>query len=115
MNKISFLPFQNLLIRFLDKLNVKSEASFNSVKSKPISAEEDYIVTRVGYRSPDGDKIPLKCEKIFSVERGTIFRPFIFQHETDPNDIIGTASNDIMFGFQVFQLLTQKDFDIWRI
>ncbi|MCK5112070.1 MAG: hypothetical protein KAQ84_00880, partial [Thermoplasmatales archaeon] len=72
-------------------------------KIKPLPADEDYIVTRVGYRSDAGQKIPLKFEKTFAIERGTIFRPFVFQHEMNPNDIIGTASNDVMFGFQVYR------------
>jgi len=73
------------------------------IPAAPLPASEDYIVTRVGYRSPAGQKIPLKFEKTFAVERGTIFRPFVFQHEMNPNDIIGTASNDVMFGFQAYQ------------
>ena len=70
---------------------------------EPLPASEDYFVTRVGYRSPVGEKIPIRFEKKFVVAKDNIFRPFIFQKEMDPNDIIGTASNDVMFGFQSYQ------------
>ncbi len=69
----------------------------------PLPASEDYIVTRVGYRSRAGEKIPIQFEKTFAVDRGGIFRPAIFQHEMDPNDVIGTASMDVLFGFQAFK------------
>jgi len=69
----------------------------------PLTAVGDYIVTRVGYRSPQDEKIPHSFEKTFSVGKDNIFAPRFFQHWIEPNsDIIGTASNDIMFGFQVF-------------
>jgi len=69
----------------------------------PLGAGEDYIAIRVGYRSPAGDKIPIRFEKKFAVGKANIFRPFIFQHEMDPNDIIGLADNEIMFGFAAYQ------------
>jgi len=69
----------------------------------PLPAAEDYIVTRVGYRSRAGDKIPIRFQKTFAVAKDNIFRPAIFQHEMDPNDVIGTASTDVLFGFQAFQ------------
>ena len=104
INKINFTPLRTLLENILFNLEFKVEnIGLHGTYSVPTPAEEDYIVTRVGYRSPVNEKIPLKCQKIFAVERGNLFRPFIFQHETDPNDIIGTASNDVMFGFQIFQ------------
>ena len=103
INKISSTPLRNLLNNILNNLKDNGIGNMLYNTCSVPTAEEDYLVTRVGYRSPDGEKIPLKCEKIFSVERGNIFRPFVFQHETDPNDIIGTASNDVMFGFQIFR------------
>jgi len=66
-------------------------------------AESDYLVTRVGYRSRYGEKIPMLVEKKFAVSKENIFRPTIFQHEMDPNDIIGTAKNDVLFAFQAWQ------------
>ena len=79
----------------------------------PLPASEDYIVTRVGYRSRDGEKIPIQFQKIFAVDRDGIFRPAIFQHEMDPNDVIGTAGMDVLFGFQAFQQgMTEPTYDI---
>jgi hypothetical protein len=81
----------------------------NDVGTEPYSkigtlaAEKDYIVTRVGYRSRQGQKIPMRFEKTFAVGKDNIFRPAIFQHEMDPNDIIGTAKNDVLFAFQAWQ------------
>lgn len=69
----------------------------------PMAANEDYFVTRVGFRSQDGQKIPFRFEKTFAIAKDNIFRPLIFQHEMDPNDIISSASNDVMFGFQSYQ------------
>jgi hypothetical protein len=45
----------------------------------------------------------MRFEKNFAVGKKNIFRPAIFQHEMDPNDIIGTADNDVMFGFAAFR------------
>ena len=68
-----------------------------------IAANEDYIVTRVGYRSPAGQKIPIRFEKTFAVSKGNIFRPYIFQHELNPYDIVGVDSIDAAFGFQAYE------------
>jgi len=85
-------------------IEVKSQEIINSADIiKPLAADEDYIVTRVGFRSNEGQKIPLKFEKTLAIDRGTIFRPYVFQHEMNPYDIIGTASNDVMFGFQAYR------------
>jgi len=106
-----------LLNKFVDRLvnNLPKEP----VETEPennigtLAAEKDYIVTRVGYRSPAGQKIPVKFEKNFAVGKNNIFRPVIFQHEMNPTDIIGTASNDVLFGFQVFKKgLTAPVFNI---
>jgi hypothetical protein len=96
-----------LLNKFVDRLlyNVPKETAATEPENNvgTLAAEKDYIVTRVGYRSPDGQKIPMRFEKTFAIAKDNIFRPFIFQQEMNPNDIIGTASNDIMFGFQAFR------------
>jgi hypothetical protein len=84
----------------------------------PAGASEDYLVFRVGYRSPVGEKIPVNFKKEFSVARTedsifSIFKPRIFQHLMDPNDIIGTASNDVLFGFQAYrQGMSDPAYDI---
>jgi len=72
-------------------------------KTGALGADNDYIVTRVGWRSPAGEKIPIRYEKKFAVGKKNIFRPVIFQKEMNPYDIISIASNDVMFGFQVFR------------
>jgi len=80
----------------------KNEKIFENNKNS-LAANEDYFVTRVGFHSQEGQKIPFRFEKTFSIAKDNIFRPFIFQHEMDPNDIISTASNDVMFGFQSYK------------
>jgi len=105
MRQTGFAIIHKLLNNILNHLEMKGSKKImpRDDKTKPMSADEDYIVTRVGYRSIAGQKIPLKFEKTFVVDRGTIFRPFVFQHEMNPNDIVGTASNDVMFGFQAYR------------
>ena len=96
-----------LLNKFVDRLLENDPKE--PIETEPendvgvLAAEKDYIVTRVGYHSPAGQKIPIRFEKNFAIGKNNIFRPTIFQHEMDPNDIIGTASNDVMFGFQAFK------------
>ncbi|UCD13135.1 MAG: hypothetical protein JSW60_06125, partial [Thermoplasmatales archaeon] len=94
---------QNLLDKYLH--NSQKDGIVNEINGVEgvLGASKDYIVTRVGYRSPEGQKIPFRFEKTFAVAKDNIFRPFIFQHEMDPNDIISTASNDVMFGFQSYR------------
>jgi hypothetical protein len=95
-----------LLNKFIEKLlnnNFKETITEPENNIGTLAAEKDYIVTRVGYRSPAGQKIPMRFEKNFAVGKKNIFRPAIFQHEMDPNDIIGTADNDVMFGFAAFR------------
>jgi len=87
-------PFGNIVI------NGESEPTNPPA---PLPASEDYFVTRVGYRSREGEKIPIQFEKTFSVDRNGIFRPAIFQHEMNPHDVIGTAGMDVLFAFQAFQ------------
>jgi hypothetical protein len=95
-----------LLNKFIERL---LNNNFGETITEPennigtLAAEKDYITTRVGYRSPAGQKIPMRFEKTFAVGKKNIFRPAIFQHEMDPNDIIGTADNDVMFGFAAFR------------
>jgi len=70
-----------LLNKFIERLlnnNFKETITEPKNNVGTLAAEKDYIVTRVGYRSPAG-------------------------HEMDPNDIIGTADNDVMFGFAAFR------------
>ena len=95
-----------LLNKFIERLlnnNFRETITEPENNIGTLAAEKDYIVTRVGYRSPAGQKIPMRFEKNFAVGKKNIFRPAIFQHEMDPNDIIGTADNDVMFGFAAFR------------
>lgn len=97
----NFALLNNFVNRILSKTKIESTEPENNYGS--LEADKDYIVTRVGYRSPAGQKIPMRFEKNFAISKSNIFKPAIFQHEMDPNDIIGTASNDVMFGFQAFK------------
>ena len=91
-----------LLNKFVDRLLYKlPQETGNDVGT--LAATNDYIVARIGYRSPAGQKIPIRFEKNFAISKENIFRPAIFQHEMNPYDIIGSATNDIMFGFQAFK------------
>ena len=96
-----------LLNKFVDRLLYQSSKETlltdPQAGAEPLSAEKDYLVTRIGYRSPEGQKIPIRFEKNFAISKENIFRPAIFQHEMNPYDVIGTASNDILFGFQAFK------------
>jgi len=103
-------PLLTMIQTMGQEATIKEE---NNNPSAPLPAAEDYIVTRVGYRSRSGDKIPLRFQKTFAVGKDNIFRPAIFQHEMDPNDVIGTASTDVLFGFQAFQEgMTQPTYDV---
>ncbi len=86
--------------RFADEELEESDEEYNIGASV---AERDYLVTRVGWRSPAGEKIPIRYEKKLAVGKNNIFRPLIFQKEMNPYDVISIASNDVMFGFQVFR------------
>lgn len=108
----SYTPGQALLHCFLLRLESLLQRltghaglvnMMDSTRGIGSPAAQDYIVLRVGYRSPVGEKIPVHVEKTFSVGREDIFHPAIFQHEMDSYDIIGTSRNDFMFGFQAFK------------
>ncbi len=70
---------------------------------QPLAASEDYLVTRIGFRSPDGEKIPERVIKTFAVAKEFIFRPRIFQHEINPGDITGTQQCEVMCGFASYE------------
>jgi hypothetical protein len=95
-------PINGAPIGVLEETAV-SEPVINTEPVEPMAADEDYFITRVGYRSPRSQKIPLNFEKTFIVAKENIFRPFIFQKEMNPHDIIGIATNDVMYGFQAFK------------
>jgi len=100
-------PIFDYLLNHLNEKNhefiVSEQITHNQNKKGSIAASEDYFVTRVGFRSEENQKIPFRFEKTFAIAKDNIFRPFIFQHEMNPNDIISSASNDVMFGFQSFK------------
>lgn len=76
---------------------------FTKLTPEPTAASEDYMVSRIGYKSPPAEKIPQRFEKTFAVAKESIFRPFIFQHEMNPYDIVSTADNTIAFGFEIYE------------
>jgi hypothetical protein len=100
-----FNLLQNLINRLLSRFSNEEIVENNNEENTigALGAERDYLVTRIGWHSPAGEKIPIKFEKKFAVGKDNIFRPFIFQKETNPCDIIGLASNDVLLGFQVFR------------
>ena len=67
--------------------------------------DDDYISLGSGYRSPEGQKIPLLVEKRFAFAKslswswksGSIFNPTVFQHKMDPG---GTDPIELLYGFQ---------------
>jgi hypothetical protein len=99
-----------------DLLNIMKTAGYDDLEQQnPVmpTAKGDYIITRIGYRSCYGEKIPINFEKKFTVAKENIFRPAIFQHEMNPKDIIGTASNDVLFAFQAWQKgMNEPTYDI---
>jgi len=99
-----FNILQNLIDRLQDRFSEEELKDTNEdYKMGATAAERDYIVSRIGWHSPAGEKIPIRYEKKFAIGKDNIFRPFIFQKEMNPYDIISIASNDVMFGFQVFR------------
>jgi len=94
----------NLINKYLSKSQnneIQNMLKENEIGS--LAASENYFVTRVGFRSSEGQKIPFRFEKTFAIAKDDIFKPVIFQHEMDPNDIISSASSDVIFGFQSYK------------
>jgi hypothetical protein len=107
-----FNLLQNLFDRFQDRYEDEEEYSKEYDFGATV-ADRDYLVTRVGWRSPAGEKIPIRYEKKFAIGKDNIFRPLIFQKEMNPYDIISIAPNDVMFGFQVFREgMTSPTYDV---
>jgi hypothetical protein len=109
----SFISLNRFVNRLLDESAKEPALTEPQNNVGVLAADKDYIVTRIGYRSPAGQKIPIRFEKNFAISKENIFRPAIFQHEMNPYDIIGTASNDILFGFQAFKKgMVEPEFNI---
>jgi hypothetical protein len=77
-----------------------------------LDADDDYLSVGAGYRSPQGEQIPLFTEKRFSFAKGvdwtasyaTIFKPTIFQHQMSPgNNVVGDEKIDLLYGFRAFE------------
>lgn len=81
-------------------------------------ADNDYISLGVGYRSPEGEQIPLFTEKRFSFAKGvdwtdsyaSIFKPTIFQQQMSPgNNVVGEDRIDMLFGFRAHEAASDSD------
>jgi len=96
--------FRKILSNFLE--SVESGAPGNGdIAPLTSDGDDDYISIGSGYRSPEGQKIPLLVEKRFSFAKslswswksGSIFNPTVFQHKMDPG---GTDPIELLYGFQ---------------
>jgi len=102
----------NLLSNFFKKILsnfVKGveDSTSNNGNVAPLTSDDDYISMGSGYRSPEGQKIPLLVEKRFSFAKslslswkdGSLFNPTVFQHKMDPG---GTEPIELLYGFQAY-------------
>ena len=110
VNTQNFPILTNVISNLMEKLQHRSPILyqiftqfFARISPEPTSATEDYMVSRIGYKSPPGEKIAMRFEKTFSIAKESIFRPFIFQHEMNPYDIVGTSANTMAFGFEIYE------------
>ena len=81
-------------------------------------SDDDYISLGAGYRSPEGEQIPLFTEKRFSFAKGvdwtasyaSIFKPTIFQQQMSPgNNVVGDDKIDMLFGFRAHESASDSD------
>ena len=64
---------------------------------------EDYFIVRLGYRSPQGKKIPFNTEMFFAFANASISKPTIFKHEMNPHDLVGEEELELLFGYQAYK------------
>lgn len=105
--------FLNKILRKENKFPVSDEALLGTT-----DADDDYISLGAGYRSPEGEQIPLFTEKRFSFAKGvdwtdsyaTIFKPTIFQQQMSPgNNVVGEDKMDMLFGFRAHEAASDSD------
>jgi len=114
---LRFRPFENLLAKFIDRLEVKNNDE-NVITSA--DSDVDYIAIGSGYRSTEGERIPNLVEKRFSFaksfnynwrEEGSIFNPTIFEHEL--YDVKSPDPVELLYGFEAYDGATDtKRFDV---
>lgn len=104
----------------LDRLYAKQEIGESNNDIQSADANDDYISVGAGYRSPDGEEIPLLVEKRFSFAKGlrwrdgSIFKPAIFQHQMSPGSTtVGDDIIELLYGFRAHEAATNQDkFDV---
>jgi hypothetical protein len=103
-NKKTSTFFTNLrytINKLIQNKNIDKEPSTSA-----LSSSNDYFSIGVGYRSPEGQKIPMLMEKKFSFAKDlnwnplSIFNPTIFQHKMDPGS---EDPVELLYGFQSYK------------
>jgi len=102
--------FKKILSNFVEGIE---DATSNNANAAPLTSDDDYISIGSGYRSPEGQKIPLLVEKRFSFAKslswswkdGNLFNPTVFQHKMDPG---GTDPIELLYGFQAYDGTSDK-------
>lgn len=96
-----FTNLKNIVYKLIPNNNLVKE----TFASTPIS-NNDYFSIGAGYRSPEGQKIPMLMEKKFSFAKDlnwnplSVFNPTIFQHKMDPG---GEDPVELLYGFQSYK------------
>jgi hypothetical protein len=103
-NKKTSTFFTNLrytINKLIQNKNIDKEPSTSA-----LSSSNDYFSIGAGYRSPEGQKIPMLMEKKFSFAKDlnwnplSIFNPTIFQHKMDPGS---EDPVELLYGFQSYK------------
>lgn len=100
-SSIFFTNLKNIIDKIIQNNNINKEISTST-----LSSSNDYFSIGAGYRSPEGQKIPMLMEKKFSFAKDinwnplSIFNPTIFQHKTDPG---GEEPIELLYGFQSYK------------
>ncbi len=71
--------------------------------SSPTPDDEDNVQMGAGFRSPDGEKIPLYIEKRFSFARESLFSPSLFQHILSPSSSNEELSLEMLYGLRSYK------------
>jgi len=107
----------NFVESFFNKF-LKNDVSSDETILSTTDSDDDYISLGMGYRSPEGEQIPLFTEKRFSFAKGvdwtdsyaSIFKPTIFQQQMSPgNNVVGDDKIDMLFGFRAHESASDSD------